>query len=183
LSFTPAGGGGWTKFVRGALDAAETVGDLIEVSKSVLKLASGEGDLDDLVTLGITGAGLGLGGLPPGKKVDPNNVTPSPALPDNPWNPNAVDNRIRPTYRPNPAHDERSPLYNPRKTPEPPNAAEVYENAVRSDMKTWYGVSEDGRIYRYFSDNAGGVHFSGEVSKSLVPNHIKKQLGIKGKGK
>lgn len=35
-----------------------------------MKLASGEGDLDDLVTLGITGAGLGAGGLPPGKKVD-----------------------------------------------------------------------------------------------------------------
>jgi len=68
LSFTPAGGGGWTKFVRGALDAAQTVGDLIEVSKSALRLASGEGDLDDLVTLGITGAGLGAGALP-GKGV------------------------------------------------------------------------------------------------------------------
>lgn len=28
---------------------------------------NGEGDLDDLVTLGITGAGLGAGALPPGK--------------------------------------------------------------------------------------------------------------------
>jgi len=37
-----------------------------------LRLANGSGDLDDLVTLEITGAGLGAGGLPPGKKVDPN---------------------------------------------------------------------------------------------------------------
>ena len=72
MSFTDAGGGGWRKFVRGALDAAQTVSDLIEVSKSALELASGSGDLDDLVTLGIGAAGLGLGGLPPGKKVDPN---------------------------------------------------------------------------------------------------------------
>jgi len=93
LSFAPAGGGGWTKFVRGALDAAETAGELIEVSKSALRLANGEGDLDDLVTLGITGAGLGAGGLPPGKGKgkggDPN--VPSGlggdiTNPDNPWN-------------------------------------------------------------------------------------------------
>ncbi len=51
LSFTPAGGGGWTKSVRGALDAAETVSELIEVSKSALKLANGEGDLDDLAVM------------------------------------------------------------------------------------------------------------------------------------
>jgi len=38
------------------------------VPKSALRLANGSGDLDDLVTLGITGAGLGAGGLP-GKKV------------------------------------------------------------------------------------------------------------------
>ena len=84
MSFTPAGGGGWTKFVRGALDAAQTVGDLIEVSKSALRLASGEGDLDDLVTLGITGAGLGAGGLPPGKgKPNINPPTPrKPRLPE-----------------------------------------------------------------------------------------------------
>jgi len=75
LSFTPAGGGGWTKFVGDALDAAETVSELIEAAKSALRLANGSGDLEDLVTLGITGAGLGAGGLPPGKGkgVDVNN--------------------------------------------------------------------------------------------------------------
>ena len=37
-----------------------------------MRLANGSGDLDDLVTLGITGAGLGAGGLPgKGKGVDP----------------------------------------------------------------------------------------------------------------
>ena len=75
MSFTPAGGGGWTKFVGDALDAAETVSELIEAAKSALRLANGSGDLEDLVTLGITGAGLGAGGLPPGKGkgVDVNN--------------------------------------------------------------------------------------------------------------
>jgi len=76
LSFAPAGAGGWTKAVRGALDAAQTVGELIDVSKSALRLALGEGDLDDLVTLGIGAAGLGAGGLPPGK---PNINPPSEA--------------------------------------------------------------------------------------------------------
>ena len=65
------------------MDAAETAGDLIEVSKSALRLANGEGDLDDLVTLGITGAGLGAGGLPGKGKPNINPPTPrKPRLPE-----------------------------------------------------------------------------------------------------
>jgi hypothetical protein len=81
-----------------------------------------------------------------------------------------------PPYRPNPAHNPRSPHFNPRKTPEPFDAASVYQGAVRADMRTWYGLGADGSIYRYFYDNAGGVHFSGTISPADVPNHIVQQL-------
>jgi len=110
----------------------------------------------------------------------PTNLTPSPALEGNPYHPDVVEQRIRPPYRPNPAHDTRSPLFNPRKTPEPSDAAQIYNNAVRADMKTWYGLNKDGDIYRFFSDNAGEVHFSGKVSPQLVPNDVLKQLRERG---
>lgn len=105
--------------------------------------------------------------------------TGSPALKDSPYNPDTVANRVKPPYKANPAHDTKSPLFNPKKTPEPSDAAQVYENAIRGDMGTWYGKGTDGQIYRYFSDNAGGAHFSGSVSKELVPADVLKQLGIK----
>ena len=47
-------------------------------------------------------------------------------------------------------------------------------------MTTWYGLNKDGDIYRFFSDNAGGVHFSGTVSPQRVPNDVLKQLNVKG---
>ncbi|EGO64880.1 hypothetical protein, partial [Acetonema longum] len=107
------------------------------------------------------------------------NNTSSPALKDSPYNPNTVDARVKPEYKANPAHDLGSSLYNPNKTPEPIDAAQVYQNSVRSDMGTWYGKGADGQIYRYFSDNAGGAHFSGTVTKEQVPIDILRQLGIK----
>ncbi len=64
-----------------------------------------------------------------------------------------------------------SPLFNPRKTPEPSDAASVYGNATRAGMGTGYGRGEQG-WYRYFSDNSGGVHFSGLVPPSEVPAAI-----------
>ena len=36
----------------------------------------------------------------------------------------------------------------------------------------------NGKIYRYFSDNAGGDHFSGIVPKSQVPKAVLKELGF-----
>jgi len=103
----------------------------------------------------------------------------SPVLKDSPYNPDVVNSRVKPPYKANPAHDSKSPLYNPRKTPEPVDSIQAYENSVRGDMGTWYGKGSDGQIYRYFSDNAGGVHFSGIVSKGLVPATILRLLGIK----
>jgi hypothetical protein len=103
----------------------------------------------------------------------------SPALKDSPYNPNIVADRVKPPYKTNPAHDPKSPLFNPKKTPEPADAAQVYGNAVRSDMGTWYGKGTDDQIYRYFSDNAGNAHFSGTVTKESVPADILRELGIK----
>lgn len=85
----------------------------------------------------------------------------SPALKGDPYHPDSVAARIRPEYKSNPAHDPRSPLFNPRKTPEPADAATVYSSAQRTGMGTWIGQAPDGNIYQFFSDNAGGVHFSG----------------------
>ncbi|UVD60295.1 hypothetical protein NE852_31500 (plasmid) [Rhizobium sp. Pop5] len=96
-------------------------------------------------------------------------VIGSPALIGNPYHPQAVNNRIRPPYKANAAHDVNSPLYNPSKTPEPPDAKFAYENStlVRADFGTWYARG-DGGYYRYFSDNAGTAHFSGTISASQV---------------
>jgi len=102
----------------------------------------------------------------------------SPALRGDPYSPEAVENRVRPQYRSNPAHDPKSRLFNPRKTPEPADAASVYQSSVRGGMGTWYGKGANGQIYRYFSDNAGGVHFSGAVPKSQVPKAVLRQLGF-----
>ena len=105
--------------------------------------------------------------------------TESPALKDSPYNPDVVDARVKPPYKANPAHDKGSHLYNPKKTPEPTDAAQVYENAVLGKIGTWYGKNSNGQLYQYFSDGTGGVHFAGTVTKEKVPNEVLKQLGIK----
>ena len=48
-----------------------------------------------------------------------------PALPGSPYAPETVARRVRPEYQSNPAHDPRSPLFNPRKTPEPADACSM----------------------------------------------------------
>jgi hypothetical protein len=102
----------------------------------------------------------------------------SPGIEGDPYHPDTVRDRVRPPYRANPAHDRRSPHYNPRKTPEPADAAGVYQNSVRAGMGTWYGVNRQGQVYQFFSDNAGGVHFAGIVPRSKVPKEVLKQLGL-----
>jgi RHS repeat-associated protein len=102
----------------------------------------------------------------------------SPALRGDNYHPDTVQRRIRPEYRRNPAHDSRSPHFDPRKTPEPPDAAGLFQTSVRADMGTWYARGPNNQIYRYFSDNAGGVHFSGVVPNSQVPKAVLTQLGF-----
>ena len=116
-----------------------------------------------------------FGRLKPGAGRAPD--TESPALTDSPYSPSIVESRVNPPYKANAAHDVGSSLYNPAKTPEPVDAQSVYEaGAVRGGFGTWYGKGEGG-YYRYFSDNAGTVHFSGTVSEAKVPNEVLKLLG------
>ena len=96
----------------------------------------------------------------------------SPALIGSPYHESARDVRIRPVYQSNSQHDT-----NPNKTPNPPDALEVYFRSHRGrDVATWYGRGERGR-YRYFSDNAGTAHFSAIVERRDVPNDILKLCG------
>ncbi|WP_063580937.1 hemagglutinin repeat-containing protein [Achromobacter ruhlandii] len=100
----------------------------------------------------------------------------SPALPDSPYSPSNVDVRIRPPYQANEAHNKWSSYYNPAKTPEPADAQSAYEaGAVRGGMGTWYAQGRNG-YYRYSSDNAGTVHFSGTMTKYELPNSVLKEL-------
>jgi len=68
----------------------------------------------------------------------------------------------KPKYVVNPAHDPRSPL--PKKTPIPPDAADVFANAVPDDPvkpRNWFGMNRSGQIYRFSGSREGTVHFSG----------------------
>ena len=120
------------------------------------------------------------------KSANPSNSTESPALKDSPYNPDVVAKKVKPDYAPNQAHNLFSSSYNPRKTPEPSDAKEVYNSAIRGGMSEWYGVNSKGDIYQFFSDNAGGVHFAGIISKQDLADKnssILKVLGISMKGK
>ncbi|WP_162251676.1 RHS repeat domain-containing protein [Caulobacter sp. Root1472] len=91
-----------------------------------------------------------------------------PFVETDPYSPESVAQRIRPDYRANPAHDPRSPLVDRAKTPEPLDANFAYmQNGVRAGMGTWVARGIGG-YYRYFSDNAGGVHFSGTLNSNAV---------------
>ncbi|KWS06277.1 Rhs-family protein [Lysobacter capsici AZ78] len=124
----------------------------------------------------VESAGDGYTSRAKGTSLD-HDRTPSPALKGDPYHPDSVAARIKPPYKANPAHDERSRLFDHRKTPEPLDAAIVYTNSIRGGMGTWYGRGAEGKIYQFFDDNAGKVHFSGIINQAKVPNEVLKQLG------
>ncbi len=112
------------------------------------------------------------------------NSEPSPALDDSPYNPDEVAKRVKPPYESNPAHNTFSSNYNPAKTPEPIDAQSVYENALRGNDHTWFGVGEKG-VYQFFSNGAnygdGTVHFAGILNSSEIqdiPVWIRRELGL-----
>ena len=114
----------------------------------------------------------------------------SPALRDSPYNPAAVSAWAdKPPYVMNPAHNPRSSDFNLRKTPEPPDAEEVYYNnsihvhvGVESS-RTWYGAGEKG-IYRFSDNNAGEMHFSGIIKdEHLIPVEVRRHFSGVMKGK
>jgi len=114
--------------------------------------------------------------LPPDFK---NRTPPSPVLENSPYHSDAVRDRIKPSYQKNDAHDKRHPNFNPKKDPEPSDAADVYKDAVRANMKTWFGIGEGGKIYRFFHDNVSTVHFSGFAREVDVPGTVLRLLGLK----
>ncbi|MDP1615218.1 MAG: RHS repeat-associated core domain-containing protein [Methylococcales bacterium] len=144
---------------------------LVNVNPAVIDPISGYGPGGGLGG-GSAGGMAGIGGGSLGR------ITPSPALIGTPYNPSIVASRIRPPYQANPAHNPRSPLFNPRKTPEPKDACTVYDNSVTGDIGVWYGRNADDQIYRYFFDNAGNAHFSGIIPYPNVPNTVLKDLGL-----
>jgi RHS repeat-associated protein len=103
----------------------------------------------------------------------------SPALKGDPYHPDSVDSRIKPEYSTNPAH-KKGPQFDPRKTPEPPDAANIYNSGstVRGDMGVWWGKNSQGQIYRFSSDNNRSVHFSGIIKSAEVPKAVRVQLGL-----
>lgn len=70
----------------------------------------------------------------------------------------------KPTYTVNPAHVPGQPGFRPNKTPLPADAAEVFRTAVpdnASNPRIWWGVNEQGQVYRYSVDHNGLAHYSG----------------------
>lgn len=84
-----------------------------------------------------------------------------------------------PQYIRNPAHDPRSPLWDHRKTPIPPDAHFGYLHAVpRRDGRVWYWRNPaTGHYYRYFNSGDGTAHFSGIVPRNEVPSEVRARWG------
>ncbi len=131
-----------------------------------------EDGLDLLLFAATVSGGRGRPSSPAARGV--RNTTPSPALANSPYSPEAVAARVRPPYRPNPQHNPLA-VQGAFRTPEPPDAAAIYQTAQRAGFGEWFGKGTGG-WYRYFSDNAGGSHFSGIVQEHLVPIHIRRGL-------
>jgi hypothetical protein len=75
----------------------------------------------------------------------------------------------KPNFQPNPAHTPGQPGFNPGKTVEPGDSASVFEDAIQGKDGNWYGKGGNNEIYRYFSDNTGGAHFSGMTGEDGIP--------------
>jgi RHS repeat-associated protein len=89
----------------------------------------------------------------------------------------------KPTFKPNPAHTPGQPGFNPGKTIEPADAAQVFENAIQGKDGHWYGRG-NGQIYRFFTDNTGGAHFSGMtggpngIPLDRIPIGVRREFGM-----
>jgi len=91
----------------------------------------------------------------------------------------------KPKYHVNDAHVP-GPKFNPDKTPLPNDAKDVFKKAVPSspiDPKSWFGLNEEGAVYRYSDANDGTAHFSGRSDSGDGSKNITKyalnRLGVK----
>lgn len=92
-------------------------------------------------------------------------------------------NDKKPTFKPNPAHTPGQRGFNPRKTVEPSDSGAVFKQAIPGKDGHWYGKGGGGEIYRYFSDNRGGAHFSGMTGSGgipldRIPIEVRRALGV-----
>ena len=70
--------------------------------------------------------------------------------------------KAKPSYHINPAHLP-GPTFNKSKTPLPDDAEEVFRRAVPDNPENarhWYGLTDDGEIYKFHNANDGTAHFS-----------------------
>jgi len=84
---------------------------------------------------------------------------------------------VKPTFKPNEAHNPRRRAYNRNKDPEPPDSEEVYKDAQRDpdpDREVWYGKNAKGEWYQYYQDNTGGAHYAGTIQRERVPITIRR---------
>ena len=91
----------------------------------------------------------------------------------------------KPKYHVNPAHKPGSRGFNPKKTPLPADAEDVFKNAVPDDPvspRNWFGKNADGDVYRFSGGNDGTAHFSGSsgVGDGIrnLTNYAKQRLGL-----
>ena len=94
-----------------------------------------------------------------------------PALRGDPYNPQAVEDRLLPPYEVNPKHDPGSGNYIPGADVLPSDAEEAYAQAEQTPIGTWWSKGQEG-WYRYFSNNAGANHYSGTFPQNGVPAWI-----------
>jgi len=79
---------------------------------------------------------------------------------------------VKPTFKPNDAHNPRNQNHNPNKDPEPPDSEEVYKDARRDpnpDKRVWYGKNAKGEWYQYREDGTGTAHYAGTIKRERVP--------------
>lgn len=94
---------------------------------------------------------------------------------------------VRPRLSPNHAHDPSRPEYDRTKQHESADSEAVYERSIPGGDRAWYGLSENGQIYRYGDDGVGGVHFTGSTGLTggaervlpmqRVPIDVRRALG------
>lgn len=84
---------------------------------------------------------------------------------------------VKPTFKPNEAHNPRSPDYNPNKDLEPADSEEVDKDAQRDpdpNRRAWYGKNAKGGWYQYCEDRTGTAHYAGTVKRERVPITIRR---------
>jgi RHS repeat-associated protein len=164
---------GGSRLVRAGaslLNNANKAADKYNKAKSAYDIARGCGDAEDWRNL--------AGGLGGNKRGGNDGRPPVSGIQryDGP----------KPQYHVNEAHVP-GPKFNPKKTPLPSDAKEVFKKAVPdspTNPRNWFGANEDGSIYR-FSGSNGEAHFSGrsDVSpgvRNITPYALERLKGTKG---